>query len=453
MAYRVVAAPAIATAFWYGELDPVISETVEIRMFVLADDAEALRRIDQVEIGTARVEVDWAAGLLRFSAHCDPVVPVEYDGSVGFEMTLYAVEQAEAAHWQAHLLVDGQREPVGMDFDDRSVERPFSSLVMPMPGNNWMLNVSSEEPVEVIWQRVCYGQFREYREFFDAGVHSIPVPPAFADYYGVCVSSRQEIGGYEQKHVLFGHLGLATGRWFMDAAQGVAYEPKSEFRFGYRAMLLLARSAEEIEAVRWILEGRDENGVHHPFHEIEVIVPVDGDVDGCRAACVPLSLTMNYRLTTFGPTTGADILVLGDGLASAFGAMAVASPLLFADTYADGFYNLLLETASRPDLERLWDRAWFTAYRGVQDRYDGPLCGIAFSYPHDAAVLDRRLLLRARKDEFWRKNATGSPCYECSEASACANALSFPFVQTKCYPLFVKEGVCQLRHLISGDAP
>ncbi len=433
MEYRITASPAFCRTVNYWAEGTSAREEKAVSLLVSASSREALAKLTAVRVGDYASRLDFANGTVHYPGfHTDPLFVFEREGRACVDLTVYGGEVGDRAELER---ADGGIVTLPVHQGEGVPEEAaFESRLERLGPGQWVLDVETTSPVEVIWQKVSFGAFRECIVSLPAGRHVLAVPAAFAEYLGVCVSG----GSAEHKHRIFGHIGMGSGRHVLDAERGVVLHPRGGHGFRYQAAVVAVPDAEALER---LLPDLDE------FDEVEVFTPAGPDAMMVRERAEAIGVP--HKVTTFGRAMDADVVVVDPAVPEV--PDRSFSYMLFAGAGAPGFAERTAAACRRtkalPPGIPVLDRSWVCATLEATIQADRPHYGIAFSRP-PAELLDRASLRRAQVAEAGRKLRRSSPCRECPAAVACADVLPFPWPGSGMLPS-VGDGICSLREALA----
>lgn len=427
----------------HGEDGDEVHESYFPTLIVSCADPAGLRGVRTLRMGAARMRLDFGKGVVSHAGrHSDPLFLLEFDGTPSIELQIYDDPEGVRGSRLELGMADGTSLFLEVEPDEDGVKDMFES-VLERDAEGLFLRISSQVDLEIVRQTMRFGSFEEIRTPFPAGpegggIHRIA--PAFADYLGICVSSRRLRGAFEHKHVVFGQLGFGSGRRLLDRF-GRVLEPKTEARCAYKAFL--AEWGGTASSLASIVAAAEVAGAD----EVEIAAPAGKAAETLRLE-LSAGTSVPARILSYGPPgSGAELVVLDDP-ASRPPKGKPCSYLFLSDSDAPGWCArtaaVAAESSGWDEDAKVWERGWLAAEQGSLGASGAAEYGAGFSRPRGWNA-DR--LKRARSRETLRRALPNTPCPACpaETASRCAGVLPFPYpgCDEKAAPSFVEGGACR----------
>ena len=259
---RAVVSTCFTRTFTHREQGTLVEDDYPLTLLLSATDAGFFDYLTGLAIDDYRIELNHERGSVHhLGRHSDPLFLIaDQDGRLALEINLYDMSAADLDGSVLELQADdGQVMTLAMQVQDAPVDVQLLTSELVRDGHDHALTVSAPEGGEIIWQRMVNGRFVEQRQTLAVGEQRIAIPPAFADWFGICLTSRSLYGAVEHKHMIIGELGLGSGRWFLDFSNNALLAPRMADPMRYRSLLVRCRSdLPSIEDIRGWLEGWDE---------------------------------------------------------------------------------------------------------------------------------------------------------------------------------------------------
>ncbi|HCI46066.1 MAG TPA: hypothetical protein DFI00_02100 [Rhodospirillaceae bacterium] len=398
---RAVVSTCFTRTFTHREQGTLVEDDYPLTLLLSATDAGFFDHLTGLAIDDYRIELNHERGSVHhLGRHSDPLFLIaDQDGRPALEINLYDMSAANLNGSVLELQADdGQVMTLAMQVQDAPVDVQLLSSELFRDGHDCALTVSAPEGGEIIWQRMVNGRFVEQRQTLAVGEQRIAIPPAFADWFGICLTSRSLYGAVEHKHMIIGELGLGSGRWFLDFSNNALLAPRMADPMRYRSLLVLCRSdVPSIEDIRAWLENWDE---------VEIVADA-GILAHLEHVC------RNKRISLRGLPQD-ELLVLG------------------GDSAGDDFAGWLLEAVSgcgkSPSVGQ-----WLGARVNRGSMENAAHYGIGYAYDHGWAACrsDERAELIASAERFDRRRflMKSMPCSSCPQSARdiCHNLLPRPF--------------------------
>jgi hypothetical protein len=392
-------------------------------LLLLADDPSILDEIVAVDIGPARMRLERSKGVIHHEGrHTDPLFRLMVGESHALEAQVYDAPESLTDADVVVSLDDGIRRRSVIVVPERVPDPGSASLeteIETIDGKPILL-IKSEAPLELIRQRIVDGRFVETASQLQPGKNVVPIEPAFADYLGFCVTSRDLSGAIEHKHAIFGRFGLGSGRHLLDAA-GRLHHPKENEPYAYRSFVV-AVADDDPRTLETIAREAERLGAD----ETELFLSAKRKAENERPPS-PFRHGKARTVRTFGKKTDRldpnDILVLdpGDDPPDE----GACSFLLFLDSDSPEWTTRLAaaaEAAAKFPNARLIDRSWLDATQGSLGESEVLEYGISVSVPGGALRIDAAeepeiAALRLRRAVVRAKGRTlvPGPCAECPD--------------------------------------
>lgn len=355
----------------YGPAITNIEET----LLMLSGTAAELQEIRAISLAGRNIRFDHGTRTAHHEHHSDPAILFEADGRHNLQVFFHDLAPKRDMAALVIELHGGRAVTLPCSWPEPEKLPVFRSELIAGMTYEPRLEIECDEAVEVIFQRLAFGRIVEERHEVDAGEHEIALPPAFADAYGVAVSTAGLMHGIEHKHVVLGKFGAPSGRYLL--AEGETYSHGIEEDFAYRAAVAVADGA-----------GRP-GGLTDPwigFDEVDVWCRPD-QADEIRN--LMLGCPVPWRVTTYG--SEADVLLLS--LDQTPPPDHPSSYMLFESAESPGFRDqvvrLMEHQQNFADDHRCIDSQWLTADRPPAN--DRRRYGIAFSTPTEGNALKARV--------------------------------------------------------------
>lgn len=242
-----------ARCFAHGE-EGLREMSSEDAILLLIGDKDELTSLTRLETGdhSYRVDLDTRRCLAIFpEGYQDPIsfFPMEDKWAFTVFLTYRTVDQL--THGANQLTISPIIVYRGQTVVDavcslsqgrQKGEWPFTSRLIRRKVGDWFLWVNASEDFDIVWQSSQDGRSIEVVHPYQKGRWKIPLPVMSGDFMGVCVTTKDVIGGYEDKWQIFGQAGVDRGRWEWNA-DGLK---EAHGGFLYRALTVNAPIPQEI---------------------------------------------------------------------------------------------------------------------------------------------------------------------------------------------------------------
>ncbi|MBT4836763.1 MAG: hypothetical protein HON94_05405 [Methylococcales bacterium] len=394
-----------------------------------------LEDIQSIQLGCYRADLNFKVGTIHYlGRHTDPLFIFENNQCYQFEMTLYDVDgwlsdysgQLEITSKNQikynHSLFISRPESIGFDYDILSSQLFFDNQRL-------LIKIDACQSFSLISQRMDWGCFTEVVEQYSAGQWSIPLEPGFAEYYGYSISTQSNDGiDYEVKHIVYGQLGHASGRDFLNASTATFYQHKLSLDYHYQALICWIENPDDVFSLASELNS---------YHEIEFFTSNKQMQQVSQV--LEKYLSTNYRLMTVA--TGedaymADVIVIKTSAELLYWSTQYPqkklSYLLFGDALSKDYFSMLQQVKQAlQDCEinvKLLDLSWFYAIESVDYSSEKWCYGIAYSHPNKNTVLRWQLEIKTAIHQRKRFMMKSSVCMKCQQRLLCDQIVSIPYL-------------------------
>lgn len=422
-------------SFAYRSDDSSIQDDYPLTLLLTPPTDDSWRRTSDIRLGSYSIEIDHQRRSLHHRGrHADPLFPVqtEQGGTTTFEINLYDIGLEDIRNAGIELVMaSGEicRVAPQMMAEQADPDR-LDSHIDWLPSRP-VLHVTLAQPGELVWQVLRFGRFSEQRQLLEAGQHAIAIPPAFADWYGISISSEAIYGAIEHKHMLLGQLGIGAGRWLYLSRQDLLLPPPMAGADRYRALVVVVDPVEPAAVTARKLEH-----LSTAWHELDIWAADTARIDEIRN--LTSSVDQQRLHFNIGAVTNQEGLRPG------------------CNSDAPGFVKQLLLAldAGKSGHADPWLRQWSGARLDRSYMPDHGHHGIGYCASIDqlsAATADVAARL-ATADRFERRRHLlhSIPCSGCAAETkaACRNILPRPFDYQR---LFQAEG-CRLMKTLENAA-
>jgi len=403
----------------------------ELTCVICDHDTSFLRKINEVIINeNYQVHLDWEKSLvLHPSGHSDPIFIFEYMGIPCFQIIHYELDLIKSIE-DIQLFINVGVENIVVKSSYLSEFNKQKSTIDVLYNDifsNEIISINSLEPFDVVIQGMRFGKFfEEVYPYGEAGQYDIPLPYWFSDYYGICISSKHKVGGYEYKLMLMGNLGSPGGRYLL-ANNGQILSPRVIEEYKLKSLLIhidkkSVKSLSENEIEKYLDQYREvEFAIDSGVFSDELVFFID---------CLK---SKTHRVSFFIYEEKDEFISIQDDFSSS----PYSQGLIESDFFLRDFSRLLsLDVSPRFSYDFTWVSN-VSVYDVGESSY-----GIGYSYFQDG-YSERDFIF-----EKTRRIRSSLPCYNCDVINACSVVVPYPITKDSFGSIINYSGKCLVKEKI-----
>lgn len=350
-----------------------------INIILSSKDMNHLKDIKSISLGDYSANCFFDKMIIHHeNRHSDPLFFIkDKNNDPAIEINIYDLNAFNKADNKLIIHTTESKFEIEPKFIEQKQKINFKSNII-KENSDLILKIETPYQLEIIEQRLQWGIFNENRNVIQPGRHSIKLPKAFSDWYGIALSPTSIYDKIEHKHMIMGHLGKPSSRSIIDPVMNKTFHPEKPFFF-YKSAII---NATEID---YNIPFQIENDI---FDEYEIIITQKLTKE--QEKIFTKNIKKPYIITYLYKDNKNNTVIENKFIKS-------KTNLLFLDTSEKNLFD-----KNKKDFLTQLEKSWITSYFPTDNNAE---YGISFSYPRKNENLKNINMRR-----FFDPNAACSNC-------------------------------------------